>query len=101
MPPTKNRGFLSLGASNTISYSKKKAARGGYLSQLLNAVRILLLEVIGIAASIDDRKRCFPVKLFLGFVARGVILGDVPGATRQHLIRNLDAIRGLEGMDKF
>lgn len=68
---------------------------------LFDAVRVLLLEVVSVFASVFDGKRSFPAKLLERFVDIGEVLVDVTRAARHDLVWNLDAVSLFEGVDKF
>ena len=68
---------------------------------LFDAVRVFLLEIVGVFASVFDGEGGFPAKLIPRFVDVGEVLVDVARTARHDLVWDLDAVSLFEGVDKF
>ena len=68
---------------------------------LFNAVRVFLLEIVGVFASVFDGEGCFPAKLIPRLVDVGEVLVDVARTARHDLVRDFDAVSLFEGVDKL
>ena len=68
---------------------------------LFNAVRVFLLEIVGVFASVFDGEGGFPAKLIPRFVDVCEVLVDVARTARHDLVWDLDAVSLFEGVDKF
>ena len=68
---------------------------------LFDAVRVFLLEIVGVFASVFDGEGGFPAKLIPRFVDVGEVLVDVARTARHDLVRDFDAVSLFEGVDKL
>ena len=68
---------------------------------LFDAVRVLLLEVVSVFASVFDGEGGFPTELIPRFVDVGEVLVDVARTARHDLVWDLDAVSLFEGVDKL
>ena len=68
---------------------------------LFDAVRVFLLEIVGVFASVFDGEGGFPAKLIPSFVDVGEVLVDVARTARHDLVWDLDAVSLFEGVDKL
>ena len=68
---------------------------------LFDAVRVFLLEIVGVFASVFDGEGGFPTELVPRFVDVCEVLVDVARTARHDLVWDLNAIGLFEGMDKF
>ena len=88
-----------------LSFPKRKGAWQSsthplyLLKGLLNAVRVLLLEGVSVAASVFDRAGRFVAKFLVGLIAVGVKEGQIARAARTDDEGNFDAGAFLEGFE--
>ena len=68
---------------------------------LFDAVRVFLLEIVGVFASVFDGEGGFPTELIPRFVDVGEVLVDVARTARHDLVRDFDAVSLFEGVDKL
>ena len=68
---------------------------------LFDAVRVFLLEIVGVFASVFDREGGFPAELIPRFVDVCEVLVDVARTARHDLVWDLDAVSLFEGVDKL
>lgn len=68
---------------------------------LFDAVRVFLLEIVGVFASVFDGEGGFPAKLIPRFVDVREVLVDVARTARHDLVWDLDAVSLFEGVDKL
>ena len=68
---------------------------------LFDAVRVFLLEIVGVFASVFDGEGGFPTELIPSFVDVGEVLVNVARTARHDLVWDLDAVGLFEGVDQL